>query len=134
VAVLAPITAAELDAFRADLEGWLPSRATVQRDASLAAPADPYGHAPPPSWQPHLADVPCRMWEVDATTAVEPVEHHNLRHRLAVPHGTDVRATDRVTSVLDAAGVERVLDAPLRIDAVLPRASHLELRLSEVSW
>jgi hypothetical protein len=127
------LTAGELAGFRDDLAGAMPDRCTIERDASQDAPRDPFGHPPPPEWVDHLAGVPCSVWQAGGETTNEPVEATTYRHLLAVPHGTDVRASDRIGTVLDAAGLAR-LGRPVRIDAVVPRASHIELTLAEVSW
>jgi hypothetical protein len=126
------LTPAELEGFREDLAAMLPDRATLERDASQDAPEDPYGHAPAPAWVAHL-ETRASYWQEGGTTVADPVELVSYRHRLAVPHGTDVRATDRVALVLDAAGLPRTR-GPMRIDAVVPRASHLELGLTELDW
>jgi hypothetical protein len=125
------LTAQELEGFREDLAAMLPDLADLERDASQAAPADPFGHPPAPSWVPHLALVPASYWQAGAGAGPDTVEVVGYAHRLAVPHGTDVRETDRVALVTDAAGVARTR-RPMRVDAVIPRASHLELTLTEL--
>jgi hypothetical protein len=128
--VTVPLTAPELDGLRADLAGALPELAVLER----AAPAepDPHGHPPPPTWE-HLATVPCSYWQGAGRTLLDPAEAVVTTHRLAVPHGTDVRPSDRVAAVAGADGEPRMA-RPMRIDAVLVMASHVELDLAEVSW
>lgn len=128
------LTAEELAGFRADLGAMLPERCAIERDASQDSGAtDPYGHPLPADWQPHLAEVPCSYWQADSATSVEPAEVVVTSHRLAVPHGTDVRPSDRVAVVLGADGLART-ERPLRVDGLLARESHVELRLTEVAW
>lgn len=128
------LTALEIGSFRTDLASVLPDRCTVERDASQEGGTDPFGHPLPPAWEPYLADLPCSLWAPgDADPSEDPVERHHIPFRLAVPAGTDLRPTDRVVSVLDAAGLE-VLDRPARVDSVTPFPTHVEATLTEATW
>lgn len=103
----------------------LTHRATIQR-ATLEP--DGWNSDGDPTWEPHLADLPCRAW---ATAGRETVANSNTPvvvedWRMIVPLDTDVTENDHVTSVTDRSGT--VL-AAAQIRSVLRNQDHLELLL-----
>lgn len=126
------VTALELAALRADLAGMaMPDTCTIERDAGGAP--DPWGGAAAPVYAAHLVGVPCAYWQASESTERDERDVTIARQRVSVPHGTDVRETDRVVDVRDAGGVLRTASA-LRIDAVAKREAVVELEVTEVSW
>lgn len=128
-----PLTAPELAGFRLDLAGALADVCTVERDASQDGPPDPFGHPLPPVWEEHLAAAPCSLWSPGSEASEDPAETHRRSWRLALPDGTDLRPYDRVTSVIDAAGLER-LERPAAVDSVTAFPTHVEAVLTERTW
>jgi hypothetical protein len=101
---------------------------TIQRDAN-AGTADAFGQPNPPSWQNHLASLPCRTQAaagreaVANTTTVVVIEDV----RLVVQSGTDVTEADRVSSVTYRG--DEIQAGPLTIRAKLVHQDHIELVL-----
>jgi hypothetical protein len=106
-------------------------RCVVQRDDN-AATDDGWGNPQTPDWQDHLTDVPCRV-VVDAGR--EPVDSDRtvvlVDMRLLVPLDTDVTESDRVSEITERG--DDYVDAPLVIEAILRRRTHLELALRRIS-
>jgi hypothetical protein len=88
----------------------------------------------PASFAAHLADVPCHLDPAssreytlsDGTRVVSPA-------KLFLPYGTDIQSGDRITSVIDVLGNER-LPKPIAVDGdPVTHASHIEIALTAVS-
>lgn len=132
MSALPPLSGDELDDVRADLSAVLSETCTIERDEALDDAPDPYGQAPPSAWVPLAQLVPCTYWQTSGDTTMTEGREVVVEQRLmAVPHGTDVRESDRVRDVRGPDGAIREA-GPLRIDAVTERASHVELALTEV--
>lgn len=115
---------------RAYAERAMVDRATIERDQGGAD--DPYGGAPV-DWQPHLADQKCKLWVEAGRTAVSEDRTVVVADwSMTVPIDTDVRAGDRVTSVVDHDGNART-DATLYIDHVEHKRDQLVCKLERRS-
>jgi hypothetical protein len=117
--------------------GMMKHRVTFERNFSLleAGDTDIDGFGQKLEDWRELATVSCHAWhgasggkhtsvgEVRTVTADMP--------GMIVPLGTDVKTTDRVQKITDRAGVQ--LFGIMGVDAVMSRATHLEVRLSEAT-
>jgi hypothetical protein len=85
-------------------------------------------------WRELHPSLPCHCWAGASggkhTGAAEFRTVTTDMPGMIIPLGTDVRATDRVAWVKDRLGND--LFPAMRIDAVMPRITHLELRLLEI--
>lgn len=130
---LPPLSSPEVASLREDMSALWGERCDVQRDNSQGQ-EDAYGQTPPPEWLPHLNGVPCAYWQASGTTNVSAgVEVVVESRSIGLPHGTDVRETDRIVNVRDQTGAVRET-GPLRVDSVSIRATHVEVAVMEVSW
>lgn len=91
----------------------------------------------PASFVAHLPNVQCRYWEEAVADAERTAPSGDVRllklATMIVLPGTDVAARDRITSVLDAGGVEQ-LARPMAIDGdPINLGAFLQLSLSSVS-
>jgi len=117
--------------------GMMKHRVTFERNFSLlaagASDVDGFGQKLE-DWR-ELCTVSCHAWHGSSggkhTSAGEARTVTTDMPGMIVPKGTDVRTTDRVQQIVDRAGVR--LFGATGIDAVLPRDTHLEIRLREVS-
>jgi hypothetical protein len=98
-------------------------RADVERATTTT---DEYGQKGPPTWNPHIADLPCWLYTVaerevmgEKTAVIEDL-------KLMIPRDTDITESDRINGVTDRRG-EVVRPGVLAIDAVVRRVDHLEL-------
>jgi len=107
-------------------------RCTIERN--FQTDADGFGQKGPGDWRELHPSLPCHCWAGASggkhTGAGEFRTVTTDMPGMIVPKDTDVRATDRVAAVRDRLGND--LFPAMRIDAVLPRITHLELRLLEV--
>lgn len=107
-------------------------RCSIARDANAGGGDTPWGSDGPPDWQPHITDLPCRVW---TNAAREPTETQKTfvveDRRLAIPLGTDVTEADQLTSVTDVAG-NVIYPGPMNITGVLTYHDHLELLVEQV--
>lgn len=82
-----------------------------------------------------LATVACHAWAGSSggkhTNAGDARTVTTDMPGMIVPKGTDVTTADRVQAIRDKAG--NVILPAMGIDAVLPRITHLEVRLREIS-
>ncbi len=84
-------------------------------------------------WREIAGGVPCHCWagrnpslaQSDARTATKDSPG------MILPLDTDVKNTDRIGIVTDKKGIQ--LFPAMGIDAVLPRLTHIELRLREIN-
>jgi hypothetical protein len=112
-------------------------RVTIERNFSVLAAktsdTDGFGQKLG-DWR-ELCTVPCHAWAGSSggkhTSAGDARTVTTDMPVMIVPKGTDVATTDRVQAVRDKAG-NQILPA-MGIDAVLPRITHLEVRLREMS-
>jgi hypothetical protein len=117
--------------------GMMKMRATFERNFSLlsagASDIDGFGQKLE-DWR-ELCTVSCHAWHGASggkhTSAGEARTVTTDMPGMIVPKGTDVRTTDRVQQIVDRAGAR--LFGAMGVDAVLPRDTHLEIRLREVS-
>jgi len=113
-------------------------RCTIQRNISVQGAAltdlDGYGQKLS-DWRELHSWLPCHCWAGASggkhTGAGEARTVTSDMPGMIVPKGTDVRTTDRVAWIKDRLGND--LFPAMGIDAVLPRITHLELRLREIS-
>lgn len=116
--------------------GMMKMRATFERNASLQAAGatdlDGFGQKLQ-DWR-ELPLVPCWAWHGASsgrhTTMGEARTVTTDMPGIIVPLGTDLVETDRLRQVRDRAGNE--VFGAMGIDAVLSRATHIEVRLREV--
>lgn len=106
-------------------------RAVVERAAPAAA--NGWNLDPAPTWQTHLAELPCRLWYANGGETIDGDKTAVIEGwRMIVPAGTDIAESDRIASVVDRRG--RTIHAgPLNIETVGRRADHVPLTLQEVS-
>jgi hypothetical protein len=106
-------------------------RVTIERD--YATDVDGFGQKHG-DWR-ELCTVACHAWAGSSggkhTSAGEARTVTSDMPGMIVPKGTDVKTTDRVQQILDRAG--NVILPAMGIDAVLPRITHLEFRLREMT-
>lgn len=104
-------------------------RCAIERNSGGTVDAD--GYPSGSSWAA-VATVPCYPWmRVGRELAEAPRTAVLKDTRLLVPKGTDVHEGDRVGDVVDRRGTV-YLAGPFDIDAVVPRATHLELAVRGV--
>lgn len=102
----------------------------IERDANMGTP-DSWGNPSLPDWQPH-AEVKCNAWTQSGMENVTAKRIVGLNERMvAMPLGTDVEITDRVSAVTFCNG-DRFWDGPMNIRSVQIYSEHLELTLEEV--
>ncbi len=117
--------------------GFFSSTCTIERDQNAGQEAHG-GYPQQPDWQPLATEVTCRLWRsmslaARASERVAPQRAMTLGDlMLALPPGTEVTTSDRVTGVTDRLGVVTAA-GPLNITAVLPQLSHIRLVLQEVT-
>jgi hypothetical protein len=117
--------------------GLMKMRATFERNYSVQAAAasdlDGFGQKLQ-DWR-EIGTWPCHAWAGPTggrhTTSKDYGEINTDVPGMIVPLGTDVLFTDRVQKVTDRVG--RQLFGAMSIDAIMPRATHLELRLGAVA-
>lgn len=107
-------------------EREMTDRAVVERDAGGAG--DPYG-GEAQSWQPHLADQPCKAWvETGRTAVTEDRTAVVADWSMAVPVGTDIAVGDRVTSVTARSG-DTIIGRTMYVDYVEHKRVQLVCKL-----
>ena len=100
------LTAAEIAAMRAEvLDTQLDHTCTVQRRSNGAVDAD---NVPTTVWGAHLTAVPCHYWRDEGVELVGGQNVDIVRERIVFQANTDIRTSDRVTSVLDNDGDQLV--------------------------
>ena len=105
-------------------------RCTIERN--LETERDGFGQKDA-DWRMIAGGVPCHCW-AGRNPSVPQSEARTVTRDapgMILPMGTDVKATDRIGMVTDRKGKQ--LFPAMGIDAVLPRVTHLELRLREIS-
>jgi len=102
-------------------------RCSIERDY---AGTDAWGDSATPDWKPHLADVVCRTTgpNVGREAVTDERTVVVVDQRLLVPLGTDVTERDRIGNVTYRGTV--IIQGPVGIEAVLRRATHIELVLT----
>lgn len=106
-------------------------RCSIERDVNQGSD-DGWGNPRSPDWKPHLADVPCRT--AGPNVGREAVTDERtvvvVDQRLLLPLDTDVTERDRLGNVTNRGTV--ILRGPIGIEAVLRRATHIELMLTGI--
>lgn len=106
-------------------------RVTIERDFAIDADGFGQKHG---DWR-ELCTVPCHAWAGSVggkhTSAGDARTVTTDMPGMIIPLHTDVTTEDRVQQILDRAG-NSILPA-MGIDAVLPRITHLEVRLRMVT-
>lgn len=111
-------------------------RATIQRDANAqtGATKDALGGQLAPSFADlSTTPTPCFAWSKGSRRVLNGANETVLikDDRAIVPRGTDVTERDRIFVIKDRAGTV-LFTGPFAIDAVEPRADHLELALRRI--
>ena len=106
----------------------MPMRCTTERDKGGD---DPFGGGE--DWQPNLDGHPCYWW---ATSGREQISDDRsvvvADEHVIVDRTTDIAEGDRITSVVDAAGLE-VLSRARTVEYIAVERSHLDCSLKAVS-
>ncbi len=117
--------------------GMMKYRVTIERNFSVlsARTTDTDGFGQKLEDWRELCTVACHAWAGSSggkhTSAGDTRTVTTDMPGMIVPIGTDVKATDRVQQIVDRAG-KQIFPA-MGIDAVLPRITHLEVRLREIA-
>ena len=113
--------------------GLMKMRCAIERNFQMDA--DGFGQKGPGDWREQYSWLPCHCWAGASggkrTGAGEARTVTSDMPGMIVPKETDVLTTDRIAWVKDRRGND--LFPAMGIDAVLPRVTHLELRLREIS-